>query len=91
MKKLFYGGDAAHKLLVCREASNLTGGKPDFPGLVIRALNLMLEASKKQRIQNPFGWVWSCLHGTPEGKPPWVHLLTAPEEARRISSPRSPP
>jgi len=91
LKKLFYGGDAAHKLRVCREASNLTGGKPDFPGLVIRALNLMLEASKKQRIQNPFGWVWSCLHGTPEGKPPWVHLLTAPEEARRISSPRSPP
>ena len=91
LKKLFYGGDAAHKLRVCREASNLTGGKPDFPGLVIRALNLMLEASKKQRIQNPFGWVWSCLHGSPEGMSPWVHLLTAPEEARRISAPRSPP
>lgn len=26
-----------------------------------------------------------------EGMSPWVHLLTAPEEARRISHPRSPP
>jgi hypothetical protein len=91
LMKLVYGGDPSRKLWLCRQALHLTGGKPDFPGLVLRALNLMLEASKKQRIQNPFGWVWSCIHGTPEGLPPWVHLQTASEEARRITAPRPPP
>jgi hypothetical protein len=90
LMKLFYGRDRSHKLWLSRQAMNLTGGKPDFPRLVIRALNLMLEASKKQRIQNPFGWVWSCIHGAPGGIAPWVHLATVSKEARRITSPRSP-
>jgi hypothetical protein len=91
LKKLFYGGDAAHKLWLCRQAANLTAGRPDFPALVIRGLRLMLEATTKQRIQNPFGWVWSCIHGTPEGMPPWVHQTTALEESARVGSSRSPP
>ena len=91
LRKLFYGGEMSHKLRLAREGMNLMRGRLDYPGLVLRALNLMLEASRKQRIQNPFGWTWSCLHGTPEGLPPWVHLPTALEEEHRNGSPRPPP
>ncbi len=91
MKKLFYGGDRRHKLWLCRQAAGFTGGRPDFPAVVLRALGLLLEASTNRRIDNPFGWVWSCIHGTPEGMPPWVHLRTAAEEAGRTGPTRSPP
>jgi hypothetical protein len=91
LKKLFYGGDIARKLWLCRQAVNLTAGRPDFPALVIRGLRLMLEATTKQRIQNPFGWLWSCIHGTPEGMPPWVHQTSALEESARVGASRSPP
>ena len=53
LKKLFYGGDSAHKLWLCRQATNLMGGKLEFPGLVIRALNLMLEASTEAAHSEP--------------------------------------
>jgi hypothetical protein len=70
---------------------NLMDGKLNYPAVVLRALTLMLEASSKKRIQNPFGWTWACLHGKTEGINPWVQLITAREETQRFGPSRSPP
>lgn len=80
LRKLFCGGDVGHKLAMCYQAFNLQGDKINYPELVLRAVRLMLKASEKKRILNPFGWLWSCLHGNGDGTTPWVQLLTADEE-----------
>jgi hypothetical protein len=89
LKKLFYGGEKEHKLRMCYQAYNLQGEQINYPELVLRAVKLMLKASQKHRIVNPFGWLWSCLHGNGDGTTPWVQLLTAEEEKSGSSSRRS--
>ncbi len=90
LQKLFCGGDPHHKLSICYQALNLQGEKTTYPELVLRALRLMLRASQRTRIVNPFGWLWTCLHGNGDGTTPWVQLLTPEEEHTRHSS-RGPP
>lgn len=80
LRKLFLGGDQLHKQTLCYSAYNLLGEKIHYAELVIRAVQLMLKASEKTRITNPFGWMWTCLHGNGDGTHPWVQLLTADEE-----------
>jgi len=80
LRKLFLGGDQAHKETLCYSAYNLLGEKTHYAELVLRAVRLMLRASDKTRITNPFGWMWTCLHGNGDGTTPWVQLLTADEE-----------
>jgi len=80
LRKLFLGGDQAHKETLCYSAYNLLGEKTHYAELVLRALRLMLKSSEKTRITNPFGWMWTCLHGNGDGTTPWVQLLTADEE-----------
>lgn len=82
LRKLFFGGEPEHKERSCYSAYNLLGKKIQYAELVVRALRLMLKASEKTRITNPFGWAWSCLHGNGDGTLPWVQLLTADEENR---------
>jgi hypothetical protein len=97
LRKLFFGGEQEHKVTMCYNAYKLLGEKINYPKLVLRALGLMLKASEKTRIVNPFGWMWSCLHGNGDGTTPWVQLLTAEEEqsfsslARRIIPGGRPP
>ncbi|MCX6132607.1 MAG: DUF4373 domain-containing protein [Ignavibacteriales bacterium] len=80
LRKLFLGGDQTHKETLCYSAYNLLGEKTHYAELVLRAVHLMLKASAKTRITNPFGWMWTCLHGNGDGTHPWVQLLTADEE-----------
>jgi len=80
LKKLFYAGEYKHKLSMCFHAYKLLGEKINYPELVIRALRLMLETNTKAKIENPFGWMWSCLHGNGKGTKPWVQFMTAEEE-----------
>jgi hypothetical protein len=80
LRKLFCGGNHSHKVALCYEAYNLLGEKINYPELVLRAVRLMLKSSQKKRILNPFGWLWSCLHGNGDGTTPWVQLITAEEE-----------
>ncbi len=80
MKKLFYSGNERHKLSLCYQAYNLNHETINYPELVLRAARLMLRSSEKKRIQNPTGWLWSCLHGNGDGTTPWVQLLTSDEE-----------
>lgn len=80
LRKLFLGGDQVHKETLCYSAYNLLGEKTHYAELVLRAVRLMLKASEKARITNPFGWMWTCLHGNGDGTHPWVQLLTADEE-----------
>jgi hypothetical protein len=79
-RQLFCGGNRKHKIALCCQASQMQGEKPDYPGLVIRAFTLMLRESERRRIGNPFGWLWSCLHGNSDGSIPWVVGLTAAQE-----------
>ena len=97
LRKLFFGGEQEHKEKSCYSAYNLLGEKIHYAELVLRALRLMLKASDKARIANPFGWMWSCLHGNGDGTLPWVQLLTADEEntfgallRRRVPSDHAP-
>ena len=85
LRKLLCGGNYDHKLNLCYQAYNLLGEKINYPELVRRAINLMLKASEKSRINNPFGWLWTCIHGNGDGTTPWVQLMTADEE-QSISS-----
>lgn len=80
LRKLFFGGPDDHKLTMCYHAYNILDEKVNYPELVLRALRLMLHSSEKTRITNPFGWMWSCLHGNGDATTPWVQLLTADEE-----------
>jgi hypothetical protein len=80
LRKLFLGGDQTHKEILCYSAYNLLGEKTHYAELVLRAVRLMLRASEKTRITNPFGWMWTCLHGNGDGSHPWVQVLTADEE-----------
>lgn len=80
LRKLFLGGNQVHKETLCYSAYNLLGEKTHYADLVLRAMRLMLKASEKTRITNPFGWMWTCLHGNGDGTHPWVQLLTADEE-----------
>ncbi len=90
LKKLFYAGEYEYKLSMCFHAYKLLGEKINYPELVMRALRLMLVTNAKAMVVNPFGWMWSCLHGNGNGAKPWVQLLTAEEEnstsanARRV-------
>jgi hypothetical protein len=80
LRKLFFGGSDDHKLTMCYHAYSILDEKVNYPELVLRALRLMLRSSEKTRITNPFGWMWTCLHGNGDGTHPWVQLLTADEE-----------
>ena len=80
LKKLFYGGEYERKLAMCFHAYKLLGEKINYPELVMRALNLLLKKCEKSKVNNPFGWLWTCLHGNGNGKTPWVQLLTSDEE-----------
>ncbi len=80
MKKLFCSGSEQHKLSLCYQAYNINNERTNYPELVLRAVRLMLRSSKKKRILNPTGWLWSCLHGNGDGTTSWVQLLTADEE-----------
>ncbi len=80
LRKLFLGGSDDYKLRMCYHAYNILTEKVNYPELVLRALRLMLKASEKTRITNPFAWMWTCLHGNGNGTLPWVQLLTADEE-----------
>ena len=80
IRKLFYGGSEQHKLRLCYQAYNINNERVNYPELVLRAVRLVLQSSEKKRIQNPTGWLWSCLHGNGDGTTPWVQLLTADEE-----------
>jgi hypothetical protein len=97
LRKLFFGGEPEHKEKSCYCAYNLLGENIHYADLVLRALRLMLNASEKARITNPFGWMWTCLHGNGDGTLPWVQLLTAYEEntagallRRRVPSDHAP-
>jgi hypothetical protein len=83
-RKLFCGGDRKQRLELCYRAFKMQGERLDYPGLVRRAFVLMLRESQRRRIVNPFGWLWSCLHGNGDGTIPWVATPAAEEE-------RSPP
>jgi len=97
LRKLFLSGEHEHKVTMCYQAYKLLGEKVHYPELVLRALRLMLMSSEKTRIVNPFGWMWTCLHGNGDGTTPWVQLLTAKEEnslgasMRRHLPPNKPP
>jgi hypothetical protein len=67
---------------MCYDAYKILHEKIHYPELVLRALQLMLKAREKTRITNPFGWLWTCLHGNGDGTTPWVQLLTADEESK---------
>jgi hypothetical protein len=86
LRKLFFGGEHEHKVTMCYHAFKLLGEKVHYPELVLRALKLMLKSSEKSRIVNPFGWMWTCLHGNGDGTTPWVQLLTAEEEQSLASA-----
>ncbi len=81
--------------MLCYQAFNINNERINYPELVLRAIRLMLRSSEKKRIQNPGGWLWSCLHGNGDGTTPWVQLLSAEEESsvghhlRDIAAPRS--
>lgn len=97
LRKLFFGGEPEHKEKSCYSAYNLLGENVHYAELVLRALGLMLKSSEKARITNPFGWMWTCLHGNGDGTLPWVQLLTADEEnivgailRRRVPSDHAP-
>lgn len=89
LKKLFFGGEYQHKLDMCFHAYKILGNKINYPELVMRALKLLLKKSEKSKIDNPFGWLWTCLHGNGNGKTPWVQLMTAEEEQSLTISPLS--
>lgn len=97
LRKLFFGGEHEHKVTMCYHAYKLLGEKVHYPELVLRALKLMLKSSERTRIVNPFGWIWTCLHGNGDGTTPWVQLLSAEEETslgasiRRPRPPNRPP
>ena len=80
LKKLFYSGEYERKLAMCFHAYKILGEKINYPELVMRALNLLLKKCEKSKVNNPFGWLWTCLHGNGNGKTPWVQLLTSDEE-----------
>jgi hypothetical protein len=81
LHKIFLGGSRDCKVSMCYDAYKILNEKIHYPELVLRALQLMLKASQKTRITNPFGWLWTCLHGNGDGTTPWVQLLTAEEES----------
>jgi len=87
LKKLFYAGEYEYKLSMCFYAYKLLGEKINYPELVIRALRLMLATTAKAEIDNPFGWMWTCLHGNGNGAKPWVQLLSAEEENAILTKP----
>lgn len=89
LKKLFSGGEYQHKLDMCFHAYKILGNKINYPELVMRALKLLLKKSEKSKIDNPFGWLWTCLHGNGNSKTPWVQLMTAEEEQSLTISPLS--
>lgn len=80
LKRLILDGDIHLKQQICYQSLHITGGRPDYPLLLYRAVRLMLAASEKSRITNQFGWLWACLNGT-DGSPPWVQQIT-PQEKR---------
>ena len=79
--RLLRGGDREHKLWLCYQSMNLLGGDSSYPQVVRRAVGMMLQASLKKRITNPYGWLWTCLHGNAGGTSPWVQLATLEEES----------
>ena len=81
LHKIFLGGTHDRKVSMCYDAYKILHEKIHYPELVLRALHLMLKASEKTRIANPFGWLWTCLHGNGDGTTPWVQLLSADEES----------
>jgi hypothetical protein len=80
LKQFFYHGDYEFKVSMCYASYNILRDKISYPEIVIRALSLMLKTLENKKIANPFGWIWTCLHGNGNGVKPWVQLLTAEEE-----------
>jgi hypothetical protein len=83
LKTLFYAGAAEQKEAICYQAMNVVGGELSYPEVVLRAVQLMLDASMRTRIRSPMAWLWCCLHGDGKGKGPWAQLTTAEEERER--------
>jgi hypothetical protein len=75
LERLFLGGDPRHKLKLCLEASRVSGKETHYCDLVLRALRELLKASKSSAIENPFGWLWTCLHGSGNGRGAWIETL----------------
>jgi hypothetical protein len=88
LRKLLTGGSRLHRQRQCYDAINILGLGVTYPRIVCRAVQLMLEASARKRIANPFGWIWTALNGNGEGTAPWVNMLTADEERQPRSAAR---
>jgi hypothetical protein len=76
LRKLAYGGKWRNRQRLCYESINVLGEDVTYAQVVLLAVKQMLAVSVRKRLANPFGWIWSALHGR-EGKAPWVHLPTA--------------
>lgn len=72
LERLFLGGDPRHRLTLCLEASRKSGKDIHYADLVLRALRDLLNAHQAGTITNPFGWIWTCLHGTRDGGTAWI-------------------
>jgi hypothetical protein len=85
LRRLFVGGTPAQREALVYQAMNLLHGDATFPQIILRAVTLMLQASEKKRIRDPFAWIWSCMFGSGNGgTPPWVQLMSAKEEQGRV-------
>jgi hypothetical protein len=81
LKKLFCEGSYENKLTMCFHAYKILNEHVNYPELVLRALRLMLKSATTKPIDNPVGWLWTCLHGNTNGTHPWAQLLTSDEES----------
>jgi len=72
LERLFLGGDPRHRVTLCLEASRKSGKDIHYADLVLRALRDLLKAHQAGTITNPFGWIWTCLHGTRDGGRAWI-------------------
>jgi hypothetical protein len=72
LDKLFLGGDPRHRRTLCLEASQRSGKETHYNDLVLRALRELLRSHQTVTVNNPAGWLWSCLNGTEEGSSAWI-------------------
>jgi hypothetical protein len=81
LKKLFCEGSYERKLTMCFHAYKILNEHVNYPELVLRALRLMLKSAAAKPIDNPVGWLWTCLHGNTNGTRPWAQIITSGEES----------
>jgi hypothetical protein len=79
IQKLLRGREAAETSQLCEHASRILQEDVRYPDLVVRAIELMLKASEKTHLSNPFGWVWACLNSVGGGGTPWGGLIESKE------------